>query len=703
MKITLIKEDEKKQLRLQVRELNFFLERMRSTNGKDTILDYRKEYPTLSRPDKFIRYNQMTRVVPAVELVRQENGALGMKEFNNIVTLEVRDLPSQDEAERVKRMAMDSANTLVAFVGASGLSVVVLVSVAPMKGETPTNETEAEIFYQRAYNRLLPIYDGILGTRVTRMEAQLRHSFLMTFDPNPLLNADATPFRIWNTPVATPSYDEDEHLLALPELKRTTEEEDWEKYDINENIYFQATQEAQNKASGKRHSLEWVQTYLTALATEMCRRGMPEEEAVMHTWRHIRYRNYNGLTEDVVRSIYGAVYAEMRPRSKSAQNESSQLMRQLIRRMETRYQFRMNTIMGYTEYRPNRSWPTPWLPVTEKVINTFTTDLQLAELDVWDRDVRRYINSTRIPEYNAVEEFLWRVHDKWDGRDHIRQLAATVPTDTPREWAEWFHTWFLAMVAQWQGYERRFGNSIVPLLVSQQGQGKSAFCRQLLPPELRRWGYTDNLSLAEERQVHLAMAQMLLINLDEFNAISQKKQEGFLKNIVQLPSVKVKRPYGKHIEDVPRLASFIATTNMANVLTDPSGSRRFVGIQVTGDIDLSQTPNYEQLYAQALAELEQHTRYWFNDSDNALVMQHNLRFQQQTSEGAFFHEYFMPSPDGVSGEWMSSASIITYIKERARASFRPPTPNRMGRILNNVPGIQHRHTMHGELYLVVKR
>jgi predicted P-loop ATPase len=199
------------------------------------------------------------------------------------------------------------------------------------------------------------------------------------------------------------------------------------------------------------------------------------------------------------------------------------------------------------------------------------------------------------------------------------------------------------------------------------------------------------------------MAQMLLVNLDEFNAISQKKQEGLLKNIVQLPSVKVKRPYGRHIEEVPRLASFIATTNLADVLTDPSGSRRFVGVQVTGDIDLRQTPNYEQLYAQALAELDDHIRYWFDDRDNALVMQHNLRFQQRTSEEEFFYEYLAVSPDEATGEWMSAASIITYIKSRAHSSFRLPTPNRMGRILTNLPGMIHKHTMQGEQYLVVKR
>lgn len=66
--------------------------------------------------------------------------------------------------------------------------------------------------------------------------------------------------------------------------------------------------------------------------------------------------------------------------------------------------------------------------------------------------------------------------------------------------------------------------------------------------------------------------------------------------------MKIKRPFGRHVEDFPRRASFIATTNQADVLADPSGSRRFLSVELTGPIDVSTPPNYEQLYAQALVE-----------------------------------------------------------------------------------------------------
>ncbi len=440
------------------------------------------------------------------------------------------------------------------------------------------------------------------------------------------------------------------------------------------------------------------------MSTVLCKQGWPEEETVLHLWRHLTFEDVAGMTQDFVRTTVAATYAQTRVARGTSPAAKEPLMEQVIRYMESRYVLRHNTVMGYTEYRPNNTWVTPWQPVTDKVINTFTTDLQIAGLDAWDRDVRRYVHSTRIRDYNPIDAYLLDECCRWDGRDHIRQLAATVPTDNPAQWAEWFHTWFLAMVAQWQGRNRRYGNAIVPLLISDQGMHKSAFCRSLLPPELRKWGYTDNLSLTEERPVHLAMSQMLLINLDEFNRISPQKQQGFLKNIVQLPSVKVKRPYAAHTEDVPRLASFIATTNMTDALTDPSGSRRFIGVPVTGDINVSQTPNYSQLYAQAQAELSQGARYWFDDDATRAIMRHNQQFRCQTSAEQFFHEFFEAAEvNDPEGSWMGPAAILMGIKQQAGASFRMPADSTFGRILNGTPNLPHKRTNKGSVFYVKPR
>lgn len=276
-----------------------------------------------------------------------------------------------------------------------------------------------------------------------------------------------------------------------------------------------------------------------------------------------------------------------------------------------KYDFRYNSVMKCTEYRPKEKDYWGYQPVDARVQKRMTLEVQLANIRVSIKDVRNYLESDLLSTYNPVENFLFKCEGKWDGKDHIRALARTVPTDNPY-WEDWFYTWFLAMVDQWRAYShRKYGNSVAPLLISKQGYNKSTFCRSLVPPELQ-WGYNDNLVLSEKRQVLQAMCQSLVINLDEFNQISPQVQQGFLKNIIQLPSVKIKPPYGSHVQEFPRMASFIATSNMEDILSDPSGNRRFLGVELTGPIDVSQRPNYEQLYAQALSALRAGEKTYFD-------------------------------------------------------------------------------------------
>ena len=281
------------------------------------------------------------------------------------------------------------------------------------------------------------------------------------------------------------------------------------------------------------------------------------------------------------------------------------------------------------------------------------------------------------------------------------RLANTIPTDNPH-WPRWFRTWFLAMVAQWKGRNHRYGNSVAPLLISSQGYNKSTFCRSLLPEELQ-WGYTDNLSLDEKRPVLQAMSQMLLINLDEFNQISARTQEGFLKNVIQLARVKAKRPYGKHIEDFPRLASFIATTNVSDVLADPTGNRRFIGVELTGPINVSVRPNHEQLYAQAQVLIANGEPYWFDDRETQLIMRHNRQFQMRSPAEQYFHEFFEVVSKPSEGHWLTAAGILYIMKKTAGSALKQVNIIAFGRMLTNIDGIQRRRSSLGVEYLVKEK
>ena len=374
----------------------------------------------------------------------------------------------------------------------------------------------------------------------------------------------------------------------------------------------------------------------------------------------------------------------------------------MMQLLESRYDFRYNTVMKYVEYLPKDKGWYGYRPVEPRVQKRMTLEVQLADIRVSIKDVRNFLESDYIKNYNPIEEYLFQCYDKWDGKDHIRALARTVPTANPH-WADWFYTWFLGMVDQWRGYShRQYGNSVAPLLISKQGYNKSTFCRRLLPPELQ-WGYSDNLILSEKRQVYQAMAQFMVINLDEFNQISPQVQQGFLKNLIQLPTLKYKPPYGSHVMEFPRLASFIATSNMKDILSDPSGNRRFIGVELTGPIDVSVRPNYQQLFAQALSALNNGEKSYFDAQQVKLIMKSNSQFEIIQPIDQYFLLYFELVDNEKEGDYLTAAEIFDYLKKQIGSSIKINSLMAFGRKLANMSELKHKRFADGMKYLVKKK
>lgn len=374
----------------------------------------------------------------------------------------------------------------------------------------------------------------------------------------------------------------------------------------------------------------------------------------------------------------------------------------MMQLLKSRYDFRYNTVMKYVEYLPKDKGWYGYQPVDPRVQKRMTLEVQLADIRVSIKDVRNFLESDYIKNYNPIDEYLFQCYDKWDGKDHIRALARTVPTANPH-WADWFYTWFLGMVDQWRGFtHRQYGNSVAPLLISKQGYNKSTFCRRLLPPELQ-WGYSDNLVLSEKRQVYQAMAQFMVINLDEFNQISPQVQQGFLKNLIQLPTLKYKPPYGSHVMEFPRLASFIATSNMKDILTDPSGNRRFIGVELTGPIDVSVRPNYQQLFAQALTALRNGEKSYFDAQQVKLIMKSNSQFEIIQPIDQYFLLYFELVEDEREGEYLTAAEIFDYLKKQIGSSLKVNSLMGFGRKLANMSELKHKRFADGMKYLVKKK
>ena len=413
----------------------------------------------------------------------------------------------------------------------------------------------------------------------------------------------------------------------------------------------------------------------------------------------------NEVFHDVEKPVESVDERDADNSSADVDNDSKELsdnIMSMIGFLCKKYDFRYNSVMKCTEYRPKEKDYWGYQPVDARVQKRMTLEVQLANIRVSIKDVRNYLESDLLSTYNPVENFLYKCEGKWDGKDHIRALARTVPTDNPY-WEDWFYTWFLAMVDQWRAYShRKYGNSVAPLLISKQGYNKSTFCRSLVPPELQ-WGYNDNLVLSEKRQVLQAMCQSLVINLDEFNQISPQVQQGFLKNIIQLPSVKMKPPYGSHVQEFPRMASFIATSNMEDILSDPSGNRRFLGVELTGPINVSQRPNYEQLYAQALSALRAGEKTYFDAEQTRQIMANNRKFEVLSPVDQYFDLYFDLTDDAKQGEYLTAAEIFQELKSHIGSSLKLNSLIAFGRKLSQMPTIHRKRFNDGMRYLVVRK
>lgn len=321
------------------------------------------------------------------------------------------------------------------------------------------------------------------------------------------------------------------------------------------------------------------------------------------------------------------------------------------------YMFRRNVLTGAVEFIDKQSGES-WMPLRKYDQNTITLRALQSGIEAWDKDVKRFVESSFVKTYNPLKEYLEQL-PQWDHHDRITSLAHRVPTKN-KYWEHDFHLWFRAMVAQWLQVNPEHGNTMTPLLIGRQGDGKSTFCRLLLPPELRVY-YTDRIDFTNRNEAVQALVRFALINIDEYDSIS-KNQNAFLKHILQKADFKARKAYSSVMERHQRYASFIATTNDTQPLTDPSGSRRFLCIETCGSIDLQRPINYQQLYAQAMEEIADGLPTFFKRQNERRIQRSNVPYQYTEMMAELVNEYFKLPENKAEEKQMTVVQILKHIR-----------------------------------------
>ena len=426
---------------------------------------------------------------------------------------------------------------------------------------------------------------------------------------------------------------------------------------------------------------------LMRIAGQCLDQGIPLSHAQGMTLEHPVLNTDPELVKNVFSAVYDVALQEgyrekhkIRP-LKSVPDDLIQTMRTEMF-LDANFDMRKNLMTGVAEYRYKYSEDQTFKPLTVEVRNDMTLQAIEQGIKGWDQNVNRFIESTRIEQYDPVNSWLNKL-PKWDGHDYIADLAKRVPTDQPH-WEKYLRFWLVGMVAQWRESDKQLtGNALTPLLIGRQGCGKTRFCKILLPPELRDY-YNDKLNFKNEFDLNIALTSFALINIDEFDKTTNSQQI-VLKYQLSASDVKFRPPYGKTIKQYRRYTSFIGTTNQLQPLVDPTGSRRFVcvGIPKDQNIDYTDNVNHRQLFAQVLHLFNNGERFWLNDDEILELIKENEPYQRTIDLVEMIGETFRKPKEG-EGRWWGTNEILNLLAEKYNYFDRKKTsPTTLGRAMNN--------------------
>ena len=396
--------------------------------------------------------------------------------------------------------------------------------------------------------------------------------------------------------------------------------------------------------------------------------------------------------------------------------KSCSLMQEVTAFLTSRYRFRFNVLTEETEVAEvTNNIPDTHLRYTkvdERWMNTLSMEAIETGIDCWDRDIQRFVRSRRISEYHPFTAYFEQLPE-WDGTDRVSALARRV-SDNP-VWVNGFHRWMLGLSAQWMQFwsdtnnansanranSINRANSVAPLLVSsRQGLGKSTFCRLLMPDALKAY-YTESYDLSSPASAEAKLAAYGLINLDEFDKLSASKMP-LLKNLMQASALNIRKAYKRSASALPRIASFIGTSNREDLLVDRTGSRRFLCVSLEHAIDCVTPVEHEQLYAQLKAELLSGERSWFNKEEDQAIQQHNALFYKHIPEEEVFRLCFRLATEADHPQevlTLSATQLFERMKSAHPSVMRGMTAYSLSRIL---PQLGERvHTAKGNVYRVV--
>ena len=563
------------------------------------------------------------------------------------------------QVEVLKRRVSQIPYTLLAFAGVSGVTLKVVVRCDYI-GETETDAYLA--FLKDAHENAARLYTSLAECNLLVSEQTLTRGCRLSFDPNLYYNAEALPM-----PVVRTTHDP---LTAYEGTKADDEGTVVQYPDDGECQRMEL--EYQTCLSKAIDDGECQAEKTLQVLADYCHKACLQEEGCVEraSW-NVRFK---ALGIDVIRKTFRNAYKDpYEGRPLSQMNEKERIMRCIEDFLSRRYELRYNTVKQVTEFRPNDLHFNPWKPLTDRDLRSIVVEEMKEGGESWMSDIRTYVESAHVKDYNPIHEFLAGCGE-WDGKaDYIEDFARRLPTDYDR-WPQYFHRWLLAMVAQALNINRDYGNSMVPLLIGEQGYLKTQFCNHILPPSMREY-YMKDIKMDNAEQVERVLGRMWLVNIDEYDSKTPREQAK-IKRLLTEKEVQVRKMRSDQYTMTPRLCSFIATTNDPSPLPSGDGTRRYLCIEVTGKVDMSGEIPYKQIFAQAVSELRnKDCVYWFTEDDEREIQNHNRSYQQESASEMELSQLFEPTEYRKRENFWTTSAIQKELSKHLKSKDVPTLKN----------------------------
>ena len=558
-----------------------------------------------------------------------KGGLEDVQTMTNLVMISIDCREGIGSAEQLKERAAQLPYTLLAFTGSSQKTLKVVAECRYGDGFGPQTADDYVRFLGEARQTMARLYEALIGCKVQDTDQGLLMGCRMSSDPTAVYHPDAQAITVIRKAYGSSDGIE---LSDRGEITYSAAEKQLEQHRME---YYACLDKARSTAGNDEETVQALAHY--------CRKAQLPEEFCLHETM-LRWVSIP-VSDELKRRIFRSVYSDpatVDGKPVSQMNEKERIARFIKDFFERRYELRYNVVKRIEEFRPRNGQNWQWQPLTKRDLKRITFEEMMEGGHGWSIDVETYVQSSLVKSYNPILEFLYATEQYYDpNRDYIGELARRVPTEYA-DWEKYFHRWFLAMVAQWTGRNRNFGNAVVPMLIGRQGTHKSTFCKLLLPNSLREY-YMDDIKMDNAEQVERVLGRMALVNIDEYNAKTDREQAK-IKRLLTERDVQVRAMRSDQYMLTSRLCSFIATTNDTQPLPGGDGTRRYLCVEVTDVIDTDTPINYPRLYAQAMHELNAGQPFHFFPHEEADIQKHNRPYQQQTSSTEVLLTYFSPAP-----------------------------------------------------------